>query len=77
MTMDGTETHLSTPGSTLIQRGTLHAWENRGTEWVRWISVLIDAEPVVLGDGHTVPEEAWDEEWESPFQRAKREKEVA
>lgn len=50
ITEDGTETHLTTPGTTLIQRGTSHAWENRGTEWVRWMSVLIDADPVFLPD---------------------------
>lgn len=48
ITEDGTETLLTTPGTTLIQRGTSHAWENRSDDWVRWITVLMDAEPVAL-----------------------------
>ena len=33
------------PGDVLIQRGTLHAWANRGTEVCRLAVVLLDAEP--------------------------------
>lgn len=46
---DGSETELSETGSTVVQRGTIHAWRNpSSTEWTRWISVLIPAEPAVV-----------------------------
>ncbi|TFY79658.1 hypothetical protein EWM64_g4361 [Hericium alpestre] len=48
ITEDGVEKRLSTPGDTVIQRGTLHAWRNPGPKWVRWISVIIDAAPPVV-----------------------------
>jgi len=36
-------------GDVLIQRGTLHAWRNPSTtEWVRMLSVLVDAEPAII-----------------------------
>ncbi|KAG8163854.1 hypothetical protein KVR01_005772 [Diaporthe batatas] len=31
-------------GDIVVQRGTLHAWENRSGEWARFISVLIASE---------------------------------
>ena len=40
-------------GDVMIQRGTNHAWINRGKEICRMAFVLIDAEP--LGIGHAVP----------------------
>ncbi|KAF9519850.1 hypothetical protein BS47DRAFT_1379092 [Hydnum rufescens UP504] len=43
---DGTERTLSEPGSILVQRGTLHTWENRGSGWVRFLAILVDAKPV-------------------------------
>ena len=39
-------------GDILVQRGTNHAWVNRGTEPARVAFVLIDAKP--LGIGHPV-----------------------
>ena len=46
---DGSETHLKTPGDTVIQKGSLHAWRNpSSTEWTRYISVLVSAEPAVV-----------------------------
>jgi mannose-6-phosphate isomerase-like protein (cupin superfamily) len=39
-------------GDVMVQRGTNHAWVNRGTEPARIAFVLIDAEP--LGIGHPV-----------------------
>lgn len=41
--MDQDETEML-PGDILIQRGTNHAWENRTSEMVRVLFVLIDAE---------------------------------
>lgn len=35
---------LCNPGDVILQRGTLHGWENRSSEWVRWISVLLGAD---------------------------------
>ena len=42
---DGTETHLTNPGDTVVQRGTNHAWKNPGTTWARWMTFVIDAAP--------------------------------
>ena len=39
-------------GDVLVQRGTNHAWVNRGSEPARIAFVLIDAQP--LGIGHPV-----------------------
>ncbi|KAF9521129.1 hypothetical protein BS47DRAFT_1335230 [Hydnum rufescens UP504] len=47
---DGTESTLSEPGTILVQRGTLHQWENRGPGWVRFLAVLMDAKPVETVD---------------------------
>jgi len=46
MLEDGSETLLDRPGDVVIQRGTIHAWRNPGSEWTRWITVLIDAKPL-------------------------------
>ena len=42
MLLDDTEVHLKA-GDVLVQRGTNHAWVNRGTEPCRAIFVLVDA----------------------------------
>ena len=44
MLLDETEVHL-TAGDVVVQRGTYHAWANRGTEPCRVAFVLIDADP--------------------------------
>lgn len=36
-------------GDIVVQRGTLHAWE-AGPEGARWVSVLVSAGPVTVGD---------------------------
>lgn len=47
---DGTEKHLKNPGDIVIVKGGMHAWKNPSlTNWVRWISVLLAAEPVSVG----------------------------
>lgn len=51
MEMDDTTIHLKA-GDIVIQRGTNHAWTNRGTEPARIAFVLVDAKP--LGIGHPV-----------------------
>jgi hypothetical protein len=43
MLLDDSEVHLEA-GDVLVQRGTNHAWENRGTESCRIAFVLIDAD---------------------------------
>lgn len=48
ITEDGTENHLKNPGDIVIQKGTMHAWRNPSTEWSRWLTVLISAEPAVI-----------------------------
>jgi mannose-6-phosphate isomerase-like protein (cupin superfamily) len=49
MVMDDSTVHLRA-GDTMVQRGTNHAWFNRGSENARVAFVLVDAEP--LGIGH-------------------------
>jgi quercetin dioxygenase-like cupin family protein len=49
--LDDASVHLRA-GDVLIQRGTHHAWVNRGTERARIAVVLLDAQP--LGIGHAV-----------------------
>jgi hypothetical protein len=39
---------LCKPGDVVVQRGTLHSWENRSSEWVRWIVVLLGADPTMV-----------------------------
>ncbi len=51
MEMDDSTIKLKA-GDVLVQRGTNHAWINRGTEPARVAFILIDAEP--LGIGHPV-----------------------
>jgi quercetin dioxygenase-like cupin family protein len=51
MDMDDSTVHLSA-GDVMVQRGTNHAWVNRGTAPARLAFVLIDAKP--LGIGHPV-----------------------
>jgi quercetin dioxygenase-like cupin family protein len=43
MLLDDSEVHLEA-GDVLVQRGTIHAWVNRGNETCRVAFVLIDAE---------------------------------
>lgn len=35
----------------------MHGWENRGTEWVRFVTVLVDAEPINVEGGKALAEE--------------------
>ena len=51
MDMDASTVHLKA-GDVMVQRGTNHAWVNRGTVPARLAFVLIDAMP--LGIGHPV-----------------------
>lgn len=48
MDMDDSTVHLKA-GDVMVQRGTNHAWVNRGTEPARLAFVLIDAEPLGIG----------------------------
>ena len=34
---------------TVVQRGTLHAWQNVGKVDCKWICVLVSAQPVEIG----------------------------
>ena len=51
MDMDDSTVHLRA-GDVMVQRGTNHAWVNRGTERARVAFVLVDAKP--LGIGHPI-----------------------
>lgn len=48
MDMDDSTVHLKA-GDVMVQRGTNHAWVNRGTEPARLAFVLIDAKPLGIG----------------------------
>ena len=45
MLLDDSEVHL-TAGDVVIQRGTYHAWANRGTKPCKIFFILIDADPL-------------------------------
>lgn len=51
MDMDDSSVRLKA-GDVMVQRGTNHAWVNRGTERARVAFVLVDAKP--LGIGHAI-----------------------
>jgi quercetin dioxygenase-like cupin family protein len=48
MALDGTTVHLKA-GDVLVQRGTIHNWNNNGTEPCIIAFSLIDAKPVEIG----------------------------
>jgi quercetin dioxygenase-like cupin family protein len=48
MDMDDSTVHLKT-GDIMVQRGTNHAWVNRGREPARLAIVLLDAKPLGIG----------------------------
>jgi mannose-6-phosphate isomerase-like protein (cupin superfamily) len=52
MVMDDSTVSLRA-GDTMVQRGTNHAWFNRGSENARLAFVLIDAEPLGIGHART------------------------
>jgi quercetin dioxygenase-like cupin family protein len=53
MDLDDSCVHLKA-GDVMVQRGTNHAWFNRGTVMARVAFVLVDAAPLGIGD-HTEP----------------------
>jgi quercetin dioxygenase-like cupin family protein len=53
MDLDDSRVHLKA-GDVIVQRGTNHAWFNRGTVMARVAFVLVDAAPLGIGD-HTEP----------------------
>lgn len=48
---DGVEVELKT-GDVFVQRGTIHAWHNRGTEACEMVVTLVDAEPTEAGGNY-------------------------
>jgi quercetin dioxygenase-like cupin family protein len=52
MVMDDSTIKLRA-GDTLVQRGTNHAWHNRGIENARLAVVLVSAEPLRIGEPRT------------------------
>lgn len=52
---DGSEQLIEEPGTVVVQRGTIHAWRNPGPEWVRWLAVIVDAEPAVVNGQRLEP----------------------
>ena len=47
---DGSEELITQPGSIVVQRGTLHRWQNRSKDWTQYVCVMIDAKPAELSD---------------------------
>lgn len=56
MELDDGETVALGPGDVMVQRGTYHAWRNRGPDVCRMVFVLVDAQP--LGIGEPLPRSA-------------------
>jgi quercetin dioxygenase-like cupin family protein len=56
MELDGGETVAMAAGDVMVQRGTYHAWRNPGPDVCRMVFVLVDAEP--LGIGEPLPRDA-------------------
>ena len=50
MELDGGETVAMSAGDVMVQRGTYHAWRNPGPDVCRMVFVLVDAEPLGIGD---------------------------
>jgi quercetin dioxygenase-like cupin family protein len=49
--LDSGEVHLMHRGDVAVQRGTMHAWRNpSATQWARMLFVLLDCEPLRVGD---------------------------
>ncbi|CAK7215943.1 hypothetical protein SBRCBS47491_002663 [Sporothrix bragantina] len=48
LVLDGGREVIVRPGETVVQRGTIHAWHNRGKIMARVLFVLLPAEPVVI-----------------------------
>lgn len=46
--LDGGATTTMRSGDVVVQRGTIHAWVNRTTDWCRISFVLLDAAPLVV-----------------------------
>jgi quercetin dioxygenase-like cupin family protein len=44
-----------TQGDVVVQRGTIHAWENKTHEFARMIFVLVDAKPAVVNGEPLLP----------------------
>ncbi|KAL5533582.1 hypothetical protein ACEPAG_42 [Sanghuangporus baumii] len=38
------------PGDVVIQRGTIHAWHNEGTEWARMYCVMLPSQKAKIGE---------------------------
>jgi quercetin dioxygenase-like cupin family protein len=43
------------PGDVVVQRGTIHAWENKTDQFARMIFVLVDARPAVVNGAPLLP----------------------
>lgn len=56
MELDAGETVSLGPGDVMVQRGTYHAWRNPGPDVCRMVFVLVDAQP--LGIGEALPRRA-------------------
>ena len=41
LVLENDERHLCRPGDLVVQRGTIHAWYNEGTEWARMYAFML------------------------------------
>lgn len=56
LTLDGKEEVVVKPGEMIVQRGTMHAWENRGHEVCRMLFVMVASREVLLEGGEELEE---------------------
>ncbi|KAF5385492.1 hypothetical protein D9757_005330 [Collybiopsis confluens] len=53
---DGSEVTLREAGDSVVMRGGIHLWKNLTTKPCRWATVLISADPVIVGGKALEPE---------------------
>ncbi|PQE31893.1 cupin 2 domain-containing protein [Rutstroemia sp. NJR-2017a WRK4] len=54
--VDGGEERVLKEGDVVVQRGTMHTWENRTGEWTRCLAFMAGAQKIVLADGQPLEE---------------------
>ncbi|VBB84820.1 Putative Cupin domain protein [Podospora comata] len=60
LTLDGLEKRRLKKGDVVVQRGTMHAWENKSdTAWARVVFFLVGAEAVDVGGNKKTEELPW------------------
>lgn len=53
---DGSETMLTQVGDSVVMKGGVHLWKNpSSTQWCRWVTFLMAANPVVVDGNPLAP----------------------